>query len=67
MKHKKPRTKKECALYRCRLTCQIGKDACEGKGIPSDVRRKDWIFYQMFSALEDLALALTVDDDEKSE
>ncbi len=55
---RKPTTDKDFALYRCKLSCKIGKDACEEKGIPEGVHRADWIYYQLFSALEDLAIAL---------
>ena len=54
----KPTSHRDIALYRCKLSCKIGKDACEGVNIPGDVRRKDWIFYQLFSAVEDMAIAL---------
>lgn len=43
------------ALYRMKLTCHIGKSACEGKGVPQGLRQEDWRFYQLFCALEDLA------------
>jgi len=59
-----PKTKKARALYRATLSCKIGKDACEGRGIPSGVMREDWVFYQLFSALEEIARALGEDDDE---
>jgi hypothetical protein len=46
------------ALYRCRLTCKIGRDACDGRGVPEGVRREDWMAHLMFSAIDDLALAM---------
>ena len=46
------------ALYRCRLTCKTGRDACEGRGVPEGVRREDWMMHLMFSAIDDLALAM---------
>lgn len=49
---------KSYSLYRCKLTCSIGKKACENVGIPHGVRKEDWIMYQMFSAIEDLAMHL---------
>jgi len=49
---------KSTPLYRCKLTCSIGKKACENVGIPKGVRKEDWIMYQMFSAIEDLAMHL---------
>jgi hypothetical protein len=45
-------------LYRCRLTCKLGRDACEGRGVPEGVRREDWMAHLMFSAIDDLALAM---------
>ena len=53
---KKPKTPREYAIYRLRLTSSIGKKACEGEGIPPGVRKEDWIFYQIFSSLEELAI-----------
>lgn len=49
---------KSVPLYRCKLTCSIGRKACENVGIPCGVRKEDWIMYQMFSAIEDLAMHL---------
>jgi len=63
-KQPEPKTKKARALYRATLSCKIGKDACEGLGIPSGVMREDWVLYQLFSALEEIARALGEDDDE---
>ena len=53
-----PGSKKEWALYRCRLSCGIGKRACERIDVPPSVDRGDWIFYQLFAAIEDLAVAV---------
>jgi len=41
---KRPKTKKEWAVYRCILTCSIGKKACENRQIPEGIDKKDWIF-----------------------
>ena len=45
-------------LYRCRMTLQIGKNAIDGKGVPKGIRSEDWIAYQLFSAIEDIAIHL---------
>jgi hypothetical protein len=45
-------------LYRCKLTCCIGKKACENRDIPNGIHKNDWIMYQMFCAIEDLAMHL---------
>ena len=52
-------TKAKAALYRCQLSCKIGKDACEGIRIPEGVEREDWLFYQLFDAIQGLAEAMT--------
>ena len=57
-KPKRPETKKERALYRASLSCHIGRDACESRGVPDGVNRDDWILYQLFSALEEIVRAL---------
>ncbi len=54
----KSKTRKEVALWRCKATCRIGKKACEGIWVPEGINRQDWIQYQMFCALEDLARAM---------
>jgi len=56
---KRPKTKKELALCRVALSCKIGKDVLEGKGvIPAGMLPEDWIWYQLFSAIADLAMAM---------
>lgn len=55
---KRPKTDKEWALYRCKLSCDIGKRACEGVGIPDGIKPESWTLYQLFAAIEDLALAM---------
>ena len=62
-----PKTKRERALYRCSLSCKIGKDACEDKGIPAGANKQDWLFYQLFSAIEEIAMAMEVDSENTSE
>jgi hypothetical protein len=52
---KKPKTPREYAIYRLKITASIGKKACEGRDIPPGVRKEDWINYQMFAAFEELA------------
>jgi hypothetical protein len=53
-----PKTEKDWALYRVKLSCSIGKKACEGVSIPSGIDKQSWLFYQLFSALEDMARAM---------
>ena len=55
---KPPETKKEIALYRCKLSCKLGKDSCQGKGIPIKAEKNDWVMYHILSAIEDLAIAM---------
>lgn len=50
-----PLTADNAALYRCILSCGVVKSACEGKGIPKDCRREDWIDYNLACAIEGLA------------
>jgi hypothetical protein len=54
----KPKPKRITAAYRARLGCQIVKKACEGEGIPPNVPRYDWMWYNLFCVLDDLATAI---------
>jgi hypothetical protein len=62
---KKRKTQLPCNpnLYRCRLTCQIGRDCAGGKkAAPTGVLKWDWMFHLMFSAIDDLAIYLAEKD-----
>jgi hypothetical protein len=52
-KKKKPRTKREWAVYRCLLSCQIGK---EGLDTPNDTesRQIKFALYNVLCAIEEL-------------
>lgn len=56
------KTKKQWAIYRCKLSCQVGKDACEGKDIPVKINPEDWKMYQLFCAISELAEAINQDN-----
>ena len=56
MKRKKEQPK-ITAAYRCRLTCSIGKKAAEGE-TPKGVSQDAWKWNLLFSAIDDLAMAI---------
>jgi hypothetical protein len=56
MRDVKDRLKANPALYRAELSCRIGKDLIEGKAKPpAGVTREEWLWFMLFSAIEDLA------------
>jgi hypothetical protein len=61
---KKPETKKEWAVYRCKITCQLGRNTCNGiQEIPAGIDRESWLLYNLFSAIENLAEAISYEGD----
>ena len=54
----KPKKIKHPKLYRCRMSCAIGKEASNGNGIPVAVSRDDWRWHLLFTAIDDLATHL---------
>jgi hypothetical protein len=61
-----PASKLKCghitALYRAKLYSGIGKKACEGKGVPSGISQDNWIHYNLFCALDEIATHLEEKD-----
>lgn len=45
-------------IYRIKLTAKILKDASEGKGLPPYVNKQDWMWYNLSSAIEDIAIGM---------
>ena len=55
----KPQTKREWALYRCKLSCKIGRDSLsEVSKPPEGYTSSEYTLYLLFHAVEELALAL---------
>lgn len=52
-------------LYRARFTCQIGKDAIDGKVFsPDNTTRTDYAIYNLLCAVEEIARYLERKDAE---
>lgn len=57
---KKPKNKREWALYRCSLHCQIGRNAYKPGYVPEPGRTPtDYAVYCLLKAVEELATAMT--------
>ena len=54
----RPKSPQENALYRASLACKIGRDAIEGKNVPDGVSRMEFAMFNLFHAIEDIALAM---------
>ena len=54
----RPKSPQEIALYRASLACKIGRDAIEGKNVPDGFSRMDFAMFNLFHAIEDIALAM---------
>lgn len=53
---KKPATESEWAAYRCQLSCQIGRDALEGKSeVPYGYTKLEFAVYNLLHAVEELS------------
>ena len=65
-KRKKPSTPREYALYRASLSCQVGRDALEGKTeCVHGITPGEYALYNLLHAVEDMALALGMDKEGK--
>jgi len=57
----KPATPRDWALYRATLDCKVGRDVLDGKFVPAMGAPIEYAFYNMFHALENVALAMRMD------
>ncbi len=55
---KKPKTKREFALWRAKAACRFGLEAFDGKGLPDGVTRTDYALFNLLHAVEDIAMAM---------
>jgi hypothetical protein len=58
----RPKTHSEWAAYRCALSCKIGRDAIERKGLPDGLTPTEYALYNLLHAVEDLAKAIGPND-----
>ena len=55
----KPKTPREWATYRAKLSCRIGRDVIEGKTTaPGGISRTEYALYNLLHAVEAIAGAL---------
>ena len=58
---KKPETPREMALYRGKLSCKLGRDALDGKGMgknASDVNQIKAALFNVLHVLDDIIIAM---------
>jgi hypothetical protein len=61
MKNKHPETELEWCIYRCVLSCKIGRDALDGKSDPPAGRTPtEYAIYNLLHAVEELAKSKTL-------
>jgi len=58
----KPKTPREWAAYRCKVTCQIGRDALSGKTkTPAGGSPLEYAVFNLLHAVEELAELISKD------
>jgi len=61
---KKPQTPREWALYRCALSCKIGRDALDaGRSPVEGTPLVDWVLFNLLHAVEEIGKAMEHDFD----
>jgi hypothetical protein len=54
----RPKTDAEWAAYRCKLSCKIGRDAIEGKGVPEGCSPMEYAMFNLLHAIEELSKSI---------